>query len=116
MQIKKSGKNIFGVILTAAEKKALEIEINRQLAEADRRYTDDINAMVLYTLHAHLGFGAKRLRKFYDAFSSEHDRLIRYYEMPDDYTWLCKEELKQIGVDVEKWDDERRKVDETEKY
>lgn len=107
MTIKKSGKNIFGVILTAAEKKALEIEINRQLAEADRKYTDDINAMVLFTLHAHLGFGAKRLRQFYNALSAEHDRLVKWYEMPDDYTWLCKEKLKEIGVDVGQWDRER---------
>ena len=78
--------------------------------------TDDIDAMVLYTLHVHLGFGKKRLRKFYDAFSAEHDRLIQYYQMPDDYTWLCKEMLKRIGVDVEAWNKERKEPDETEKH
>lgn len=72
--------------------------------------------MVLYTLHVHLGFGKKRLRKFYDAFSAEHDRLIQYYQMPDDYTWLCKEMLKRIGVDVEAWNKERKEPDETEKH
>lgn len=69
-----------------------------------------------YTLHVHLGFGKKRLRKFYDAFSAEHDRLIQYYQMPDDYTWLCKEMLKRIGVDVEAWNKERKEPDETEKH
>ena len=72
--------------------------------------------MVLYTLHVHLGFGKKRLRKFYDAFSAEHDRLIQYYQMPDDYTWLCKEMLKRIGVDVEAWNHERREPNEAEKH
>ena len=91
MRIKKAGGKIFGAVLSAAEKKAMDMEINRQIVEADRRYADDIDAMVLYTLHVHLGFGKKRLRKFYDAFSAEHDRLIWYYQMPDDYTWLCKE-------------------------
>lgn len=62
------------------------------------------------------GFGKKRLRKFYDAFSAEHDRLIQYYQMPDDYTWLCKEMLKRIGVDVEAWNKERKEPDETEKH
>lgn len=100
----------------AAEKKAMDMEINRQIVEADRRYADDIDAMVLYTLHVHLGFGKKRLRKFYDAFSAEHDRLIQYYQMPDDYTWLCKEMLKRIGVDVEAWNKERNEPDETEKH
>lgn len=108
MHIKKSGGKIFGAVLTAAEKKAMDIEINRQIVEADRQYTDNIDAMVLYTLHVHLGFGKKRLRRFYEAFSAEHDRLVQYYEMPDDYTWLCKEKLKEIGVDVEAWNREWR--------
>lgn len=102
MRIKKAGGKVFGAVLTAAEKKAMDMEINRQIVEADRRYADDIDAMVLYTLHVHLGFGKKRL--------------IRYYQMPDDYTWLCKEMLKRIGVDVEAWNKERKEPDETEKH
>lgn len=113
MRVKKSGGKVFGAFLTTAEKKAMEMEINRQLVEADRRYTDDIDAMVLYTLHVHLGFGVKRLRKFYDALSVEHNRLIKYYQMPDDYTWLCKKMLRDIGVDVEMWNKERRELDES---
>lgn len=81
----------------------MEIEINRQIVEADRKYVDDIDAMVLYTLHAHYGWGKKRLRRFYEVFNAEHDQLVRHYEMPDDYPWLCKEQLKHIGVDVEEW-------------
>ena len=42
--------------------------------------------------------------------AAEHDRLIQHYEMPDDYTWLCKEELKKIGVDVEAWNRERGSI------
>ena len=116
MRVKKAGGKVFGAVLTAAEKKAMEMEINRQIVEADRRYADDIDAMVLYTLHVHLGFGKKRLREFYDAFSAEHDRLIQYYQMPDDYTWLCKEMLKRIGVDVEAWNREVRESNEAEKH
>lgn len=111
MLVKKSGGKVFGAVLTAAEKKAMDMEINRQIVEADRRYTDDIDAMVLYTLRVHLGFGVKRLRRFYEAFSAEHDRLVQHYEMPDDYVWLCKEKLKEIGVDVEAWNRERRDIE-----
>lgn len=111
MLVKKSGGKVFGAVLTAAEKKAMDMEINRQIVEADRRYTNDIDAMVLYTLHVHLGFGVKRLRRFYEAFSAEHDRLIQHYEMPDDYVWLCKEKLKEIGVDVEAWNRERKDIE-----
>lgn len=115
MRVKKAGGKVFGAAMTAAEKKAMELEINRQIIEADRKYVNDIDAMVLYTLHVHLGFGAKRLRRFYEAFSAEHDRLIQYYQMPDDYTWLCREMLKRIGVDVEAWNRERREPNEAEK-
>lgn len=114
MRVKKAGGKVFGAVLSAAEKKAMNMEINRQLVEADRRYVNDIDAMVLYTLHAHFGFGVKRLRVFWAAVSEEHDRLIRHYEMPDDYAWLCKEKLKEIGVDVEAWNKERGESDEAE--
>lgn len=84
--------------------------------ELEQSPLNDPKLMVLYTLHVHLGFGKKRLREFYDAFSAEHDRLIQYYQMPDDYTWLCKEMLKRIGVDVEAWNRERRESNEAEKH
>ena len=42
MRIKKAGGRIFGAVLSAAEKKAMDMEINRQIVEADRRYADDI--------------------------------------------------------------------------
>ena len=83
------------------------MKANTEVDEPYRIWEDDIDAMVLYTLMVHLGFGPKRLRRFYEAFSAEHDRLIQHYEMPDDYTWLCKEQLKKIGVDVEAWNRER---------
>ena len=70
MIVKKAGGKVYGAIFTAAEKKAMDMEINRQIIEADKR-------------------------------------LIQHYEMPDDYTWLCKEQLKKIGVDVEAWNRER---------
>lgn len=47
MRIKKAGGKVFGAVLTAAERKAMDMEINRQIVEADRRYADDIDAMVL---------------------------------------------------------------------
>ena len=47
MQIKQSGGKVFGAVLTAKERKAMEIEINRQILEADRQYQDDIDAAVI---------------------------------------------------------------------
>ena len=76
MRVKQFKGKVYGADLTAKERKAMELEINRQIAEADRQHANDFDAMVLYVLHTHLGFGKKRLRRFYDAFSAEHDKLI----------------------------------------
>lgn len=85
------------------QKAALQEEINRQILEADEKYASNIDAMVLYTLHAHFGFGKKRLREFWDAFQQEHDKLIEHYQMPGEFVWLCNRKLKEIGVDLEEW-------------
>ena len=37
MQIKKSGGRVYGAILTNSEKKAMKMEIRRQLAEMDNQ-------------------------------------------------------------------------------
>lgn len=96
----------YGADFTSAERKAMDKEIRRQIIEMDRKHSDDLDAMVLYTLHVKFGFGKKRLREFYDAMSEEHNNLIKHYEMPDDFSWLCKRKLKDIGVDIEQWNDE----------
>lgn len=87
--------------LSAAEKKAMNMEINRQILEADKAYETDVAVLVMYTLHVHLGFGKKRIEDFMRAMRREHDELIRYYQMPDDFDWLARRELEAIGVDVE---------------
>ena len=96
---------IFGANLTAAEKKAMNIEINRQLVERDKRYTEDFDAMVLYTLMAHYGWKKKRLKRFWKAFIAEHKALREFYLMDDtgDSEWLSHQKLKEIGVDIHEW-------------
>lgn len=89
--------------LPGVTRTALNKEIARQIVEMDRAHSNNIDAMVLYVLHTEFGFGKKRLRQFYDALIKEHDRLESYYEMPDSFPWLCKEKLKEIGVDIEAW-------------
>lgn len=88
MVVKKAGGKIYGAVLTSAEKKAMNMEIERQL-----------------------GFGEQRLRKFFDRFSVEIDALVKYYEMDDeDAEWLCTRKLLDMGIDVEKWCDESRNI------
>ena len=51
MIVKKAGGKVYGATFTAAERKAMDMEINRQIIEADKRYTDDIDAMILGCTH-----------------------------------------------------------------
>ena len=90
MKVKKAGKRVFGAVMSAAEKKAMDMEIQRQLAEYDRKHIREIDALVLWELREQLGFGNKRLKKFYDNFSRGIEALIRRYEMEQgDDVWLC---------------------------
>lgn len=51
MQIKKYGGKVYGANLTAAEKKAMDLEIRRQLAEYEKGHMHEIDAMILWLLH-----------------------------------------------------------------
>lgn len=108
MRVKSYKGKVFGAELTAAERKAMDIEIRRQLAEKDEQYAADIDAMVLYTLMKHYGWKQKRLREFWEAFIAEHKALREYYLMddPGDNEWLAHRKLHDIGVDIHQWYDD----------
>lgn len=57
MQVKKAGGKVYGAVLTAAEKKAMDLEIQRELAEYDRKHIAEIDATILWVLHEQFGFG-----------------------------------------------------------
>lgn len=95
---------------TVAEQKAVDREINRQLAEYIRKHEKNIDAAMLWALHEFpkTKFGAARLREFYEFFQPVLAGLLEYYEMStEDQCWLCDMKLKQIGVDLDEW---RREV------
>lgn len=94
--------------LTVSERKVMHNEIKRQLAEYDRRHAKEIDAIVLWVLRETFGFGKKRLRKYFDEFGRQLNRLIEYYSMgEDDEAWLCSRKLKEAGIDLEKWEAEK---------
>lgn len=104
-----AGGKVYGAHLTAAEKKAMDIEIRRQLAEYDLKHANELDAMILWHLHEEFDFGPKRLKQFYDTFAVRLDELIKHYEMTDsDMVWLCTYKLKQYGIDIEEWNKQRR--------
>ena len=103
--LKHKGK-VFGAKFTAAEQKAIDIEVNKHVLEVDKEYQIQLFIEVLYTLYASEGYGKKRLHRFLSALMKEHDNLVNRYQMPDDFDWLAEKKLKDAGVDVRQWVDD----------
>lgn len=89
--------------MTVAQKKAMDAEIDRQIAENLKTVQVNLEAIILWNLREQLGFGKKRLKRFHDAFAPALLELESYYAMHDSRAqeWLCKRKLRDIGVDVE---------------
>ena len=103
MRVKKTGGKIFGMEFTAAERKAMDMEVRRQLDEYNQKNLNEIDAVILWHLHEEFGFGKERLLRFYETFNtrmkemSEH-YLMDMYKMP----WMYQRLLKEYGIDIEK--------------
>lgn len=108
MQVKKIGGKVYGATLTAAEQKAMNMEIQKQIAEYDRKNIMEMDSIVLWQLHEQFGFGPKRLKRFFDNFIPAMEELVERYEMEDsDQIWLCTHKLKEYGIDIEEWSRKR---------
>lgn len=107
MIVNRSGSKIFGAHLTKTEQKALDIEAKKAVLQCEEQYRADLDAAILYFLHTKYGFGVKRLREFWDGFNALHEEMIQHYMVESaDAAWVCRDKLKQIGVDVVKWYEE----------
>lgn len=108
MIIKKAGGKVIGAQLTAAEKKAMNLEIQRQLGDYTRKHAREIDALFLWFLHEEFGFGLERLKRAFTRFAPRLDAMCNRYEMnaEGDDVWLCTQKLKEIGADLEQWEKE----------
>lgn len=107
MIVLKSHGDVFGARFTANEKKALDIEIRKELANFMRQHEFEVDAMILWQLHEQFGFGYDRLFKFYSTFSKNIKSLVEKYEMEESESlWLVTKKLKDYGIDLEKWEKE----------
>lgn len=76
----------------------------RYFQEFDRRHSDEIDALILWEIHEQLGFGEKRLKRFYDGFEKSYRDLQSRYECTDEEgIWVCQKKLLTIGVDLDRW-------------
>ena len=99
MIFKKFRSQIFGVELSAKEQQAVDAEINRQLLERHRKFSDDVDYTIMKILHDH--------RRFYEYFIEDNTALEKHYEMPDAGMYLARKEMNALGVNIEKWNSER---------
>ncbi len=108
MYVKKSGKTVYGVVLTAAEQKAMDMEARRALAEHTRKHELEIEAIVIRQLRQLTGWGETRLKRFYMDFAPALMQLCDHYGMDEiEAPWLCTNELLKEGFDIEAWHRER---------
>ncbi|MDE6019772.1 MAG: hypothetical protein K2H01_02065 [Ruminococcus sp.] len=109
MLVKKSKGKVYGAEMTAAEKKAISIEVQRQFADFEAKHLNELDATILWHLHEEFGFGQKRLKRFYETFRPNIVALLERYAMEDsDTVWLCTYKLKQYGIDIEEWNKQRK--------
>jgi hypothetical protein len=89
---------------SGAVKKAINEEVNRQIAEGVGNMSKDITATVLWQLHVQEGWGKTKLLRFAKNFGPALAELQDFYQMHshDETDFLVKYKLKEIGVDVDK--------------
>ena len=92
--------------LTVSQR-AIDAEIHRQILKADRQYSLNFAACVLWALHVVFGFGPTRLRRFWDEYDKIHRQLRKHYELDaEDEPFVCLVKLREIGVELVKWEEE----------
>ena len=85
-------------------RKAINDEINRQTGENVRKLSNNIQALVLWSLHKQLGFGKKRLLRFQKNFLPLIQELQDYYQLDNasETEFVCLNKLKnEVGIDVD---------------
>lgn len=92
--------------LSKNQQKAMAKEIDRQIIENSEVFMNNVDAMLLWTLHVEFGFGKKRLEQAFRAFNREYEKMCEFFQMQDAYP--AKYKLKEIGVDMEELRNEKK--------
>ena len=97
-------------LVQEAKKKEADKILNDSLADK----CEDLDVVVLYTLHEVFGFGLERCRKFYFEMIDNHFNMSKKWDCKGDgsHYAIMKKRLKYYGIDVEafvKEADEQRK-------
>jgi hypothetical protein len=78
-------------------------DIKAQFIKLLNVYNRDAALQVIHILHFEFGFGEKRLQKFAECLNQMQQEQKERYELNDEDTpWICAEQLRRDGIDVEK--------------
>lgn len=109
MIVKKYKGTIYGGELTASERKAMDLEIQKELSQYERKHINETDAIALYVALETFRCSKKKLKEYYIGFDTLFRELLDRYEMDvSDGAWLCTRKLKQMGIDIEEWAKEIR--------
>lgn len=109
MDFKRSGKNIFGVDFNAREKKALDIEIRKVMADYLDKVEEKVEAQIIWQImQSFPEMDISDLKAFYMTLGCAIADLINHYEMAEnDGAWLADQMLKANGIDIHEWSVEK---------
>ena len=108
MKVKRNRSGKIKVKYTAEEQAAMRSEVEDQLLSFVADNLLEIESIFLMQLHDQLGFGEKRLKKFYDNFSPTiYDMMIKQLKKENMKDYPCTAYLKGKGFEVEDWALER---------
>ena len=112
MEMRKNKRGHTKVKFTAAEQAAMNKEIEDQLLGFVAKNLLEIEALMMVQLREQLGFGKKRLKRFYMKFKPTiYDwmvRKLRYRE--GEAPKSCTEQLDDYGCPLEEWAIEREEL------
>ena len=89
--------------LTCAQRAEVADEARRQLNKLMPMVVQNVEAIILWQLHEEYGFGKRRLMRFFDATAPMMEGMLSYYNFKtdEDAIWLCKHNLKELGIDLD---------------
>lgn len=89
--------------LTCAQKAEIADEARRQIDRIMPMVVQNVEAIILWQLHEQYGFGKRRLMRFFDATVPMMEGMLSCYNFKtdEDAIWLCKHNLKEIGIDLD---------------
>ena len=89
--------------LTKKQKSDVETECKKEFAKLLDQYNTEVALQILCILRFDYGFGQQRLHEFCKKLNAMQKEITEWYSVGgEDIAFVCKEKLKQSGIDIEK--------------